>query len=963
MSPGPAVPIKRSRQSPIRMESELSEPQNCPQFPKKGNFARCKATVTGMKTRILSMLLCLVMVLSVLPLTLWAAKDEDPSVKTLLNLNFDKLPVNEDYVDTINNEQLGMSFLSIPNMMITRDDAIKTKSARIKTADMRWWGTNWVEDYFQISYSVKYYEGSRNLHYLYIVTTDAQTWNEWILYTDTYEDAPVLLNHEKQTVYKFEYGKQYDITLDIKRGSDTYDILVNGELVCDDAKFISPISAINSFGWWFLDCDLMFDEFTIKGHGRILPAKNSMQATGPMPEIDYPDAWVDTGEYRVYHNTVRQDFAQTDIAAVEGDVWLNAAKVLPLVKGDAVVTLDGDNKTAALDGKTVDLTPYLSVKNDMEMISLSAINKIFGAKVWFDEVEHMIILTTGSYMSDNFLRACGYKFVMNGEPYYELSFNKHNMALNLQAYFFGGRQDESILQAEEQVLKTLSENGFKSIRVFINNPWGADLNTIRSEEGKKNYYDCMDYLFDLCDKYGIRIIACLILDCNLFSAYDNIDGVWVNTSGDIEADIIATPESASRKFVYSYLDEFIGRYKDRDTVLMWEVSNEINLDIDLRFDGNPPAVSALQLGDFYADITEYINAIDKNHLVDSGDAGMRNCQYHLLLDTMAGNVVSWGNDTQEEHNKALWIINHGINVISTHASEPAEYFENYMNCSRAWDKPLYVGETGDMLLEEGQTWNSPEILADRQAHLDKMVNTGIQLMTWWDYNEGLVSLEGTPTMFQMIADANRALQKKWVVNGVKNATLTPDTCLFGDKVPFTDVPEDAWYYNDVLEAFRSGLVNGTSATTYEPSAELVYSAAVKLAACMNQKTYEGNVTLTVGNPWYQPYVDYASANGIIAGEYDWNAKATRAGYLSIFANALKDEDLAPINEVPDGSIPDVPMTHPQAEAIYKLYRAGIIQGTDEAHSCSPDTNISRSEMAAILTRMMDATKRVTFTMG
>ncbi len=730
-----------------------------------------------MKTRILTILLCLMMVLSIVPLTV-AAAGEASGEKTLVNLNFNDLRLTDDYSEAFTATDLRMSFLSIPKMMITTDDAIRAKSARIKTADMRWWNVNYVDDNFEITYSMKYYEGAPNLYDFYIVTTDLGTWNEWLLHSDTYDGVPCLVNFEDEIVYRFEYGKQYDVTVNIKRGADTYDILVNGEMVCDDAQYLSPISCINAFGWQFRDCDLMFDDFVLKGIGRVLPQKNSMQAPGEMPEIDYPDAWVDTGEYRVYHNTVRQDFAQTDIAAVEGDVWLNAAKVLPLVKGDAVVTLDGDQKTVTLGDRTVELTSYLSVKNDVEMISLSSINQIFGAKVWFDEVEHMIILTTGSYMSDNFLRACGYKFVMNGEPYYELSFNKHNMALNMQAYFYGDTQDGSVLTNEEQVLKNLSENGFNTIRVFMNNPWGEDLNVIRSEEGKKNYYACMDYLFDLCDKYGIRIVACLMLDSNLFSAYDNIDGVWVNTSGDIEPDIIATPDSASRKFLYSYLDEFIGRYKDRDTILMWEISNEINLDVDLRADGNQPAVSALQVGEFFADIAEYINAIDKNHLVDTGDAGMRSSQYHLLLDTMASRPVTWGADTQEEHNKVLWIINHGINVISTHASEPAEYFENYMNCSRAWDKPLYVGETGDMLLGEGQTWNSPEVLADRQAHLDKMVGTGVQLMTWWDYNEALVTLEGTPTMFQMIADANRALKEKWIVNGVAlTDEKTPENAL------------------------------------------------------------------------------------------------------------------------------------------------------------------------------------------
>ena len=36
------------------------------------------------------------------------------------------------------------------------------------------------------------------------------------------------------------------------------------------------------------------------------------------------------------------------------------------------------------------------------------------------------------------------------------------------------------------------------------------------------------------------------------------------------------------------------------------------------------------------------------------------------------------------------------------------------------------------------------------------------------------------------------------------------------KLPFKDVPENAWYYNDVKNQYLAGYVNGTSDTTFEP---------------------------------------------------------------------------------------------------------------------------------------------------
>ena len=180
--------------------------------------------------------------------------------------------------------------------------------------------------------------------------------------------------------------------------------------------------------------------------------------------------------------------------------------------------------------------------------------------------------------------------------------------------------------------------------------------------------------------------------------------------------------------------------------------------------------------------------------------------------------------------------------------------------------------------------------------------------------------------------------------------------VFAAELPFTDVATSAWYYNDVKTAYEDKLINGKTETTFAPDLNITYVEAIKLAACMNQLYNEGEVTLTVGNPWYAPYVEYCIDEGIIAKNHglDLGAPATREGYMEIFANALPDKALEEVNYVPDGSIPDVP----DNEAIYKLYRAGIVGGVDAKRNCNPKANIKRSEVAAVLTRMMNEEKRI-----
>ncbi len=200
---------------------------------------------------------------------------------------------------------------------------------------------------------------------------------------------------------------------------------------------------------------------------------------------------------------------------------------------------------------------------------------------------------------------------------------------------------------------------------------------------------------------------------------------------------------------------------------------------------------------------------------------------------------------------------------------------------------------------------------------------------------------------------------------IKDHTFKDDKCTVCgyDKFanPFIDVSESAWFYNDVIRAYYDGLINGKTNITFAPDLNITYVEAIKLAACMHQKYTDGKVTLTVGNPWYKPYLDYCIENGILKEEhgYDLSAPATRQGYMRIFAYSLPPEALEEINYVAEDAIPDVK----KDPAIYKLYRAGIVGGVDAARNCKPDANIKRSEVAAVLTRMMYKSARIEFTLG
>lgn len=184
------------------------------------------------------------------------------------------------------------------------------------------------------------------------------------------------------------------------------------------------------------------------------------------------------------------------------------------------------------------------------------------------------------------------------------------------------------------------------------------------------------------------------------------------------------------------------------------------------------------------------------------------------------------------------------------------------------------------------------------------------------------------------------------------------TLYVGDYVfPFTDVPSWQWYYKDVMNANKLGLIDGKTPTLFKPDDNMTYAEAIKLAACMHQVYHQGAVTLAPGNPWYQPFVDYARQNGIPWSYANYNADITRKDYVHIFYAALPGSDYTQINSVGMAQILDVGPSTFAANEILTFYNAGILAGYPDG-TFGPDKNIQRSEVAAILSRMMDHNARV-----
>ena len=162
-------------------------------------------------------------------------------------------------------------------------------------------------------------------------------------------------------------------------------------------------------------------------------------------------------------------------------------------------------------------------------------------------------------------------------------------------------------------------------------------------------------------------------------------------------------------------------------------------------------------------------------------------------------------------------------------------------------------------------------------------------------------------------------------------------------------------------AADAGLIKGKGEGKFAPDDNMTIAEAITLASRFNNLLHEIETDPAdgkTGEKWYDPYIEYAKENNLPYDYADYNAKITREEFAHIFAalyknnKSLYDEGgVTAINDVPENFIPDVPMTHKYSDDIYTLYRLGVLGGSDEKRSFLPDSNIKRSEVAAILCRM------------
>ncbi len=213
------------------------------------------------------------------------------------------------------------------------------------------------------------------------------------------------------------------------------------------------------------------------------------------------------------------------------------------------------------------------------------------------------------------------------------------------------------------------------------------------------------------------------------------------------------------------------------------------------------------------------------------------------------------------------------------------------------------------------------------------------------------------------------------------------SCLPGERAAAVDIPEPfaptrtyagqfpdldagAWYYENAVTLYELGLINGQGGL-FAPDSEMTVAEALTMAARL-RSLYEHGGSETgpgqhSGGEWYTPYAAYLQELQVIGQEFEgvYQQPATRAQMAHILANVLPQTLFEPVNEAAVSAgyanknyIQDVNPGMLYEQEILTLYKWGILGGADRTGSFRPDGHISRSEAAAMVTRLVDSSLRI-----
>lgn len=260
------------------------------------------------------------------------------------------------------------------------------------------------------------------------------------------------------------------------------------------------------------------------------------------------------------------------------------------------------------------------------------------------------------------------------------------------------------------------------------------------------YWRQIDEMFDDLDANGLRLVPTFIWNRTQFPSM----------TGETVRDLVADPDSRAYKLALRYVTEFVARYRNRETVLFYELTNELNLAVDLdnvarcateRTDGQSRAEFCRPVGNFTTEqmigftrrLGAAIGALDPGRPVSSGFSAPRpNAERLRAHPEWAGTRPPGGPDSLDDFVKNLSDIHEGLAIVSVHLypgvfnarfgsrdTHGTELLDVAARATAKLGKPLFVGEFGEQDRLDGRADSFSVRI------LDRIVELGVPYSAVW----------------------------------------------------------------------------------------------------------------------------------------------------------------------------------------------------------------------------------------
>ena len=193
----------------------------------------------------------------------------------------------------------------------------------------------------------------------------------------------------------------------------------------------------------------------------------------------------------------------------------------------------------------------------------------------------------------------------------------------------------------------------------------------------------------------------------------------------------------------------------------------------------------------------------------------------------------------------------------------------------------------------------------------------------------------------------------------------PDVQIDMDRLPFEDVPETAWFRGAVSYVYRNEFMNGTSATTFNPSGSMTRGMLVtvlyRIDGSASVTDAERDCFDDIAGAYYTDAVAWAYSNGIVNGvsatKFDPNRIVTRQEAVTIFYRYCVGYNMlgAESGLVLDGFVDRSNVAGYAADAFVWAVATGLVEGSvqSDGHYLNPTGSLNRAQAAVLLERCVE----------